>query len=70
MGIGMAVGLVALALSPVFAGLLFAVSPVGPSTFSEAVSLLLLIAISAHIPSIVATRIDPTFASRRVIPSQ
>lgn len=64
--IGMAVGIVgALALSRVFAGLLFGVSPVDPSTFAGVVILLLLTAtISAYMPSRVAARIDPTHALR------
>jgi putative ABC transport system permease protein len=64
--IGMVVGVAgALAVSRVFVGLLFGVSPLDFSTFAGVVVLLLLTAtISAYIPSRAAARIDPSIALR------
>lgn len=64
--IGMIIGIVgSIALSRVFAGLLFGVSPLDPLTFAGVIILLLSTAmLSTYVPSRGAARIDPLIALR------
>jgi putative ABC transport system permease protein len=64
--IGMIIGIVgSIALSRVFTGLLFGMSPLDPLTFAGVIILLLLTAmLSTYVPSRGAARIDPLIALR------